>query len=299
MLLDESNKLIKNASIIGSTLIKSNLPPLTGEHFNTVLIDECSQASITLALLGMVRGEKWVLISDHRQLLPIFQTLEDVDKRILEKLSAFCYMLEKYENRALWLRQHYRSNSKIIGFSQKYVYNGNIISHESCKDIRLNLKSWPQNMSFLNPNLPVVFLHVDGKEAAESGRSRYNEQEVQVVEKIVNTLKKLNVGSQEIGVITPYKAQTIHIKEALKNEEVEVNTVDSFQGREKDVIIFSITSTRDMTFVEDENRLNVAFTRAKRKLIVLGNANSIRGRHGILSNFLSYTEERGGYFTYI
>jgi len=110
-------------------------------------------------------------------------------------------------------------------------------------------------------------------------------------------LKDLGIKSENIGVITPYRAQRDYIKEILKNNEIEINTVDSFQGREKDVIIFTITSTKDMSFIEDENRLNVAFTRARRKLIVIGNANSIRKEHKILFKFLSYVKEKGGYFT--
>jgi superfamily I DNA and/or RNA helicase len=296
MLRGESEKLVKTASIIGSTLIKSHLPPLVDERFDMVLIDECSQASITLALLGMVKAKKWVLVGDHKQLLPIFQTLEVKDRRAQEKLSAFCYMLDKYKERAIWLRRHYRSNSEIIGFSSRYIYGGEISPVDACKEIKLNIKSYPKDMEFLDPNLPVVFLHVNGIESVRADGSRLNEFEAKVAARIVKTLKDLGVKSEGIGVITPYRAQRDYIKELLKDDGVEVNTVDSFQGREKDVIVFTITSTRDMSFVEDENRLNVAFTRARRKLIVIGNANSIRREHKLLYTFLSYAKEKSGYF---
>jgi superfamily I DNA and/or RNA helicase len=296
MLRGESEKLVKTASIIGSTLIKSHLPPLVDERFDMVLIDECSQASITLALLGMVKAKKWVLVGDHKQLLPIFQTLEVKDRRAQEKLSAICYMLDKYKERAIWLRRHYRSNSEIIGFSSRYIYGGEISPVDACKEIKLNIKSYPKDMEFLDPNLPVVFLHVNGIESVRADGSRLNEFEAKVAARIVKTLKDLGVKSEGIGVITPYRAQRDYIKELLKDDGVEVNTVDSFQGREKDVIVFTITSTRDMSFVEDENRLNVAFTRARRKLIVIGNANSIRREHKLLYTFLSYAKEKSGYF---
>jgi len=296
MLKKESEKLVKTARIIGSTLIKSHLPPLVDERFDTVLIDECSQASLTLALLGMVKAKKWVLVGDHKQLLPIFQTLDVKDKKVQEKLSAFCYMLDKYKERSVWLRRHYRSNSEIIGFSSRYIYGGEISSADTCKGIKLNIKSYPKDMEFLDPNLPVVFLHVDGVESVRTDGSRLNEFEAKVAAKIVKALKGLGVRGEGIGVITPYRAQRDYIKELLRDDEVEVNTVDSFQGREKDVIIFTITSTREMSFVEDENRLNVAFTRARRKLIVIGNVNSIRREHKLLSAFLSYAKEKCGYF---
>jgi len=297
MLKGESEKLVAEARIIGSTLVKSHLPPLVNERFDMVLIDECSQASLTLALLGMVKARKWVLVGDHKQLLPIFQTLDIKDKKVQEKLSVFCYMLDKYKDRSVWLRQHYRSNSEIIGFSSRYIYEGKIIPVEACKGIKLNIKSYPKNMEFLNPDIPVVFLHVDGMESMREDGSRFNESEARLVTRIVRALKDLGVKSENIGVITPYRAQRDYIKELIKDEKLEVNTVDSFQGREKDIIIFTITSTKDMSFVEDENRLNVAFTRARRKLIVIGNAKSIHEKHKLLSKFVSYAKERSGYFT--
>jgi len=298
MLLSEYTKLVSSSSIIGSTLIKCQLPPLAKERFDIVLIDECSQASKPLALLGMVKAEKWVLVCDHKQLLPIFQTLPLNEKELFKRLSVFCYLLEKYESRSLWLRQHYRSNSDIIGFSQRYVYNHGITPVDRCKSIKLEIKGYIESMPFLNPDLPVIFLHVDGSEIVERDGSRYNEYEAEVAKKIVSTLKSLGIASGEIGVITPYRAQRRRIAELIGDEKVEVNTVDSFQGREKDVIIFSVTSTEDMSFVEDENRLNVAFTRARKKLIVIGNAKSINISSGLLSRFISYAKEKNGYFEY-
>ena len=298
MLLSEYTKLVSSSSIIGSTLIKCQLPPLAKERFDIVLIDECSQASKPLALLGMVKAEKWVLVGDHKQLLPIFQTLPLNEKELFKRLSVFCYLLEKYESRSLWLRQHYRSNSDIIGFSQRYVYNHGITPVDRCKSIKLEIKGYIESMPFLNPDLPVIFLHVDGSEIVERDGSRYNEYEAEVAKKIVSTLKSLGIASGEIGVITPYRAQRRRIAELIGDEKVEVNTVDSFQGREKDVIIFSVTSTEDMSFVEDENRLNVAFTRARKKLIVIGNAKSINISSGLLSRFISYAKEKNGYFEY-
>lgn len=301
MLMAEIERLISEVRIVGSTLIRSQLLPLKERTFDTILIDECSQASITLALLGMVKARKWVLIGDHKQLLPIFSsTREDKgnDREISRRLSAFCYMLDKYQERALWLKWHYRSNNEIIEFSQKYFYDGRIKPVESCKEIRLDIRRCPPNMEYLNPYHPVVFLDVKGTERIIGG-SRSNEAEVKLVKRIVNTLKDLGIKSEEIGVITSYRAQRDHIKQLLRDDndkDVEVDTVDSFQGREKDVIVFSVTSTKNLDFVEDENRLNVAFTRAKKKLIVVGDAESIELHQGLLSKFLSHVREKGGFF---
>lgn len=298
MLRRESERLVKEAKIIGSTLIKSHLPPLQSIIFDTVLIDECSQASISLALLGLVKAKKWVLIGDDKQLLPIFQTIKIEDRETPRKLSAFCYMLDRYgREKTMMLRWHYRSNSEIIGFSQKYVYNGEIEPVEACRGIKLGIKNVTNDLMFLNPNIPTVFLDVKGRESICGDGSRVNEDEVSAAIKIILALKKLGVKSEDIGVITPYRAQRNRIAECLKDESIEVNTVDSFQGREKDVIIFSVTSTENLSFVDDLNRLNVAFTRARKKLIVLGNAESIqRYKDSLLSKFVDYVKERGGFF---
>jgi len=295
MLTSENNRLVKGARIIGSTLIKSQLAPLIDEYFDTVFIDECSQAPVTLALLGMIKAKKWVLVGDHKQLLPIFKTL----KHSQAKLSAFCYMLKKYKERALWLKWHYRSNPEIIGFSQKYIYDDKIAIDERCKEKKLSFGSYPQTMPYLCADKPAVFVHVDGEETSVEGRARAskrNEPEAKLASNIADTLRSLGVAGDEIGVITPYRAQRNLTKELLKDKTIEVNTVDSFQGREKDAIIFSVTSTQDMTFVENVNRLNVAFTRARKKLIVLGNAESIEKHRGLLSKFISEAKGRECYF---
>jgi len=294
MLVDESKKLVEKAGIMGSTLIKSNMPPLHLERFDTVLIDECSQASITLALLGMIKARKWVLVGDHKQLLPVFKSIRD--KRLVEKLSAFCLMRKFYGKGEVWLRKHYRSNSRIINFSCRYVYNGMISPVKECDGIKLEIRNYPREMEFLNPDIPAVFLDVRGEDFVE-GRSRANRAEVEAVVRIARTLKRLGIRSERMGIITPYKAQRNRIAEELKDEKLEVNTVDSFQGREKDVIIFSITSTGNMDFVSDENRLNVAFTRARKKLIVVGNAESMEKMSGgLLYNYLMYVRNLNGFF---
>lgn len=218
------------------------------------------------------------------------------DRALQEDLSIFCYMMKKYMNRVLWLRWHYRSNSEIIGFSQKYIYGGNITPVDRCKQIKLEVgEKPPNNMEFLDPDKPVVFLGVNGSDAVEHG-SRYNWLEVEAVRRIVSDLKKLGVRSVQIGVITPFRSQRRRIKEALRDDGVEVNTVDAFQGREKDVIIFSVTSTSNLSFVEDPNRLNVAFTRARKKLIVLGNPKPIIDHGGLLARFINYVKERKGFY---
>ena len=173
MLTKESERLVRSARIIGSTLIKSQLQPLKSEVFDTVFIDECSQASISLALLGMVKAKKWVLVGDHKQLLPIFRCLKETSESfgLSRQLSAFCYLLQKYPSREKWLGRYYRGNDEIIGFAQKYVYQGKIAPAPECKNIKLSISTYPSNMPFLCPDKPVVFVHAEGAEVIERSGS--------------------------------------------------------------------------------------------------------------------------------
>jgi superfamily I DNA and/or RNA helicase len=281
MLRKASEELVEEMPIIGSTLVKSQLYPLAKISFDTVIIDECSQASLTLALLGMVKGRKWILVGDDRQLLPIFRTLKNS-----KELSAFFSLLSKYRHRMKMLRIHRRSHPEIINFSAKHIYEGKIKPARECWSHKLKAKA---SNPVLDPDKPVVFVHVEGEEGREGG-SKFNSKEIDVCIEITRDLKRY-LNPKEIGIISPYVAQRKKIAEKVK---VEVDTVDAFQGREKDVVIFSITSTGEMRFVSNPNRLNVAFTRARRKLIVVGNGKAIyRSKDCLLYKFLEYAYELG------
>jgi len=283
----ESERLVNQTPIIGSTLIKSQLYPLVNTKFDVVFIDESSQASITLALLGIVKGKKWVLIGDHKQLLPIFKSVKDYKRQ--EELSAFVNLLKKYKERSLWLRTHYRSNSKIIGFSSKYVYNFMVKPAPKCVDIKLVYER-PPKLELLDPEKPVVFVHCRGTSIREK-RSTYNEAEQEACLEITRSLLEAGVKPENIAIIAPYVAQKKYLASKIHESDLEVNTVDAFQGREKDVVIFSVTATtrKKLKFASNPNRLNVAFTRPKYKLIVVGNGKAIVQNDDLLIyKFLEY-----------
>jgi hypothetical protein len=303
----ESARLIKETKIIGTTLIRSQIGDLADEVFDVAIIDEASQVLITLALLGMIKAKKWVIVGDDKQLLPILRgkTAKN-NTKYAEALSAFSCFRKKYENsrsdelnRVLTLRWHYRSHPKIFQFAKDNVYLGKIeISPKINENEKELVLSANPPFEFLDPKFPAVFVDVCGSECKESrGGSRYNVEEVQAICSIVKILKWLGVRSEDIGVIAPYRAQQKKLKEDLKDEKIEVYTVDSFQGREADVIIFSVTSTDDLGFVEEKHRVNVALTRAIKKLIVVGNGKSISGT-GLLAKYVDYCKTSNSYFPY-
>lgn len=284
MIRGAAEELIGEVPIIGSTLVKSQLYPLKDVEFDVVIIDEASQASITLAMLAMVKAKKWIIVGDHKQLLPIFRSVRDDD--FTSALSAFVRLLNLYPQRHLWLQVYYRSHPRIIEFSTKYIYKGMIKPHESCNAKRISLRYRPK-FEVLSPEVPVAFIHVDGSDRFLKG-SRYNVKEIEVVSELVKELLRCGIPNSNIGVITPYRAQRSRLIEILKN--VEINTVDAFQGREKDVIFYSITSTSSFEFSSNPHRLNVAFTRARCKLLAIGNGKAIvkKGKGALLYEFLKY-----------
>ena len=295
-----SSEVIKEVRIIGSTLIKSQLQPLRDVAFDTVVVDEASQASISLALLAMVKARKWVVVGDHNQLPPVFRYCKSVNT---EALSAFKTLLRNYPQRHLWLTTHYRSNPTIIGFPAKHVYGGKIRPHESCFRKKLRLSSKP-SIEALTPEKPVVFIHVRSKDESlrdKLGYTKANRVEAEVVKRLILDLLRCGVPRDAIGVITPYRAQRALIQNLLKGisaQNIEVNTVDAFQGREKDVIIYDVVSTGNMSFPSNKDRLNVALTRARLKLIVVGNGKAITNAEdaGLLLEFIKYCLELGSIY---
>jgi superfamily I DNA and/or RNA helicase len=247
----------------------------------------------------MVRARKWVLVGDHYQLPPVFKTLEEAVEQpeAVDPLSAFNRLIKLAgEERAVWLRTHYRSNPAIIRFASERVYEGKIAPHPSCGSIKLEIRPKGYLSRILDPEKPAVFVHVNGREQAE-GRSRWNSEEVEVAKAIVRRLLELGVAKEGIGVITPYRAQRSRLGERL-GEGIEVATVDAFQGREKDVIVFSATATEasSVCFAESKRRLNVAFTRARKKLIVLANAEA--PWTGLMREYIEYAKSAGAYFSW-
>ena len=282
-------EILKSAEVIGTTLIKSNLHPLASYSFDTVFIDESSQTTITLALLGMIKAKKYVLVGDHHQLPPVITAGNP------GKYCTFTYLKAKYPQRVRWLRMHYRSNEKIAKLTRLF-YEEEIHPSKECSKIRLEISA----KGVLSPEKPVAFLDVQGKDRKVGG-SRANAAEAEACCEVVGSLLKHGVSAGDIACIAPYRAQVEQIRSRLLGlgYAVDVGTVDAFQGRERDVVIFSITATSDFRFASNPNRLNVAFSRARKKLVVVGNARSVSllGT-GILKRFLNYCLDEKTVFTW-
>ncbi|MCS7144442.1 MAG: DNA2/NAM7 family helicase [Archaeoglobaceae archaeon] len=273
---------------VGSTILKGAMSLIRNYEFDTVFIDEASNTCISLALLALERAKKAVIVGDPYQLPPVYEI--NVPNAV--KFSAFNYLYELF-GKSLWLRRHYRCNADIIAFSAKEVYK-NLEIDQRCFEVKIpKVKtSFPE---IGDPEKPILFLDCNGEEK-KIGASKINELEAEIACEICDELVEA-IGEEEIGIITPYLKQKELIKSILGDFGIncEVATVHSYQGREKEVIIYSITATKNLFFASDKRIFNVALTRARAKFIALGSSRALEGRNFLLSRFLEYVKQKGGY----
>ena len=268
--------ILDRAQVLCCTCIGVGHQLLDGRRFSRVLLDEATQATEPASLVPLVRGARQiVLVGDHRQLPPtvISRRAENggLRRSLFERLVAMGI-------KPMLLDTQYRMHPAISDFPNRTFYEGRLVDGITAAE-RPN----PAGLLWNDWEVPMAFLPVNGDELlSPDGASKENPAEAGWVAKILeNLLQAGDLEEADIGIITPYAGQVRAIRDALpeRNDSVEVHTVDGYQGREKEVIIFScVRSNSDGTvgFLSDERRLNVALTRAKRGLIVIGDPDTLR-----------------------
>ena len=268
--------ILDRAQVLCCTCIGVGHQLLDGRRFSRVLLDEATQATEPASLVPLVRGARQiVLVGDHRQLPPtvISRRAENggLRRSLFERLVAMGI-------EPMLLDTQYRMHPAISDFPNRTFYQGRLVDGITAAE-RPN----PAGLLWNDWEVPMAFLPVNGDELlSPDGASKENPAEAGWVAKILeNLLQAGDLEEADIGIITPYAGQVRAIRDALpeRNDSVEVHTVDGYQGREKEVIIFScVRSNSDGTvgFLSDARRLNVALTRAKRGLIVIGDPDTLR-----------------------
>jgi hypothetical protein len=295
----------RNADITGSTIIRSQLGGLANVDFDTVIIDEASQIAVPMGLLGMLNATKWVVVGDHNQLRPVIKTASTSDGSPPEDASLFAFLRNRYDNER-WLKHHYRSHEDVIGFAQTHVYNNRITVADSCphgSQTQIN-DTYTTRGTAVTDGPPVTVVDVDGEqEWRKQFSGTVNSTEVTAVTEIVSALiDTQTVDAAELGVITPYRGQRSLIADELTGYgEIEISTVDGFQGRERDVIIFSAVNSKrgGLEFAGSPHRFNVAATRPKKQFIMIGNREAIQAnapRGNLLRTYIEYASENGAIF---
>ncbi|XP_072191172.1 5'-3' DNA helicase ZGRF1 isoform X2 [Excalfactoria chinensis] len=267
--LGTNKTALQQVKVVGVTCAACQFPCLDTLKFPVVVLDECSQMTEPTSLLPIARFqcEKLVLVGDPKQLPPAIQGSESIHEKGLEQtlFDRLCLMGHK----TILLRTQYRCHPAISAIANELFYEGNLIDGVSEKE-RSPLLDW----------LPTLcFYSVSGLEQIERDNSFYNMAEVHFTVKFIQSLIASGIDGSAVGVITFYKSQMCKIQNLLRSvhseafpmKAVQVSTVDAFQGAEKEIIILSCVRTRQTGFTDSEKRMNVALTRAKRHLLIVGN----------------------------
>ncbi len=302
-----ARELIEEAEVVCATNSTAGSELMSGHNFELIVIDEATQSTEPAALIPINKGKKVVLIGDHKQLPPTVLNEEAAQKGLSRSLFERLYEIHGNEFWSL-LQVQYRMHDTIMGFSDQHFYEGKLKSADQVREHTLaDLGVMPAESdcfteTALVPQHPVVFLDTCAMEARErslAGSYSYdNKVEAEIVMDIVDSALRLGLDPAQIAVITPYKDQVDYLNSLSSSEELEINTVDGFQGREKEMVINSFVRSNDQQnigFLRDLRRLNVTLTRARRKLILVGDSETIIG-HETYRDLLDYVKEKGLYY---
>ncbi|MDO5860725.1 IGHMBP2 family helicase [Methanobrevibacter sp.] len=264
-------KIIKESDVILATNSSAALESIAKTKFDVAIIDEASQATIPSILIPIAKAHRFILAGDHKQLPPtiISSRAGDLEKTLFEAL------IRKYPNKSQLLNVQYRMNRLLMKFPNSEFYNNSLKSDSSVDKIKIS--------DIIGSNYDeeaLLFMdtsNIDNKEEhLKDSKSIINKLEANIAVSVANDYLTAGVDESDIGIISPYADQ---VKIIQNKTPVEVKTVDGFQGREKEIIIISTVRSNDngnIGFLNDLRRLNVAITRAKRKLIIIGNKNTLK-----------------------
>jgi len=313
-----NNELFGEARVIASTLVGSANRLLDGQKFGTLFIDEAAQALEAACWIPMRRVSRVILAGDHCQLPPTVKSLAalkaGLGTTLMERIVAM------HPEAVTLLRMQYRMNDDIMRFSSDYFYGGQVMSapevrYRSILDLdtpiewlspaelseNSELSELSENSEYSEPSAPSYREQFVGESFGRINRAE--------AEMTLDTLQRYfeRIGKQrllderiDVGIISPYRAQVQLLRRLLMKREyfkpfrraISVNTVDGFQGQERDVIVISLVRSNDegqIGFLRDLRRMNVAITRARMKLIILGDRETMT-RHPFYRKLWEYIE---------
>jgi superfamily I DNA and/or RNA helicase len=305
--------VLESVQVITCTLVGASHRHMRHLSFETVFIDEAAQALEPGCWIPIAKGQRLVLAGDHHQLPPTVKSEQAAREGLRETLFEKC--IQRQPNTARMLKVQYRMHEQIMGFSSEKFYGGQLVPHASVRHAGLEA----YDLRFA-PDLPVEFIDTAGcgyeEVAIPESRSTANPEEAHLLlERLAQLLAPYDAAEHDeqqhtplsIGVIAPYRAQINYLKDAIEDSEVlnglllqrrlSVGTVDSFQGQERDIIAITLTrsnSQGEIGFLSDIRRMNVGMTRARRKLLLVGDSSTLC-RHPFFGELLAYVKGVGGY----
>lgn len=298
LLRDTERKILRSADVICSTCSGAGGSRLRGMRFRSVLIDESTQATEPECLIPVVNGcKQLILIGDHQQLGPVISNRKAARAGLSRSLFERLILLR---HRPIRLTVQYRMHPCLSLFPSNMFYDGSLQNGVTVQDRRgVAGLPWPI------PETPMMFWASFGQEEiSATGVSYLNRSEAVACQKLITRMYKSGVKPSQIGIVTPYEGQRTYLKQYLTTVgdmdaetygEIEIESVDAFQGREKDYIILSCVRSNDhqgIGFLSDKRRMNVAITRAKYGLVILGNPR-VLSKNILWSYLLNHFKERG------
>ena len=294
-------QLFGEARVIASTLVGSANRLLEGQKFGTLFIDEAAQALEAACWIPIRRVSRVILAGDHCQLPPTVKSFAamkvGLGKTLMERI------VDNHPETVTLLKMQYRMNEEIMRFSSDWFYGNQV---ESAPEVKYR--------SILDLDIPMTWVDTSqfstlttfSEEFVGESFGRINKAEAEltllVLEQYFQKIGKQRILDErlDVGVISPYRAQVQYLRRLLKKKEffkpyrslISVNTVDGFQGQERDIILISLVRANDegqIGFLRDLRRMNVAITRARMKLIIIGDASTLT-RHPFYKRLYDYIE---------
>jgi len=276
--------VLGRAQVVLATLTGIESRALEGRSFDLAVVDEATQAVEPAAYLALLRAGRAVLAGDHLQLPPTVLSPEaqGLSLSLFERLAA------AQPSAMVTLAEQHRMNEKIMRYPSDALYGGLLRAHPAVAAHALD-------------DAPLVLIDTAGRgfeeETPEDSESKLNAGEADLIAAQARALLD-RVAPSQIAVISPYDAQVQKIRALLSDlPEIEVDTVDGFQGREKDAVLVSLVRSNEsgeLGFCADIRRVNVALTRARKKLIVIGDSATL-SRHPFYAGFVRYAESIGAW----
>ena len=323
-----NSELFGEARVIACTLVGSAHRLLEGMKFGTLFIDEAAQALEAACWIPMRRASRVILAGDHCQLPPTVKSIAalraGLDKTLMERIA------ENKPEVVTLLKIQYRMNDEIMRFSSDWFYGGKVESAPQIK--YRSVLDYDHPITWIDTSNEENQITIEGEDAPEDSAStsssvsatnqnselnfkeqfvgesfgRINKAEAELtlltLAEYFTKIGKQRVLSEsiDVGIISPYRAQVQYLKKLIKKYEffkpyrrlISVNTVDGFQGQERDVILISLVRSNDegqIGFLKDLRRMNVAMTRARMKLIILGNKDTMT-KHPFYKKLWEYVE---------
>ena len=311
-------QLFDEARVVACTLVGSANKLLVRHKFSTLFIDEAAQALEPACWIAIRRASRVVLAGDHQQLPPTIKCYDAMKQGLGKTLME--RIVENQPEAVTLLKVQYRMNDAIMKFSSDWFYHGEVESHESVR--HRSILDWDHPIQWVDGNeiLKEVNESMEQQGASEDkldidfteqfigeNHGRINKAEAELV---LTTLRNYieKIGRErflserlDVGIISPYKVQTQYLRQQIRKREefrpfrqvISVNTVDGFQGQERDLILISLVRSNDsgqIGFLSDLRRMNVAMTRARMKLIIFGDKHTLC-HHPFYRQLIKYVEE--------